>query len=67
MEIELTGKAGLIVIIAIVLLSVGGITMCAAEEWQDSGDKRACRRAGGTVTYTDHGEWRCVGASPEGR
>lgn len=31
----------------------------------DTANRRACRRAGGVVIYTNNAEWHCVGATPE--
>lgn len=58
----------LIVAVALaILLAAAGLTTCGVWTWQDSQDKRACRRNGGTVVLMERQEWHCVGATPEAR
>lgn len=59
--------AAAIIFIALVAIVSGALVGLGVYTWQDSQDKRACRRAGGAVVELEHGEWHCVGATPEAR
>ncbi len=48
-------SAALLVIVGVAIISI----------WVPYPPSIECRRAGGTVTVTGHGEWHCVGATPE--
>lgn len=53
-----------VVVIAVVVMVVGGLTTLGVVAWQNAQDKRACRQAGGEVRETSGGEWRCAASAP---
>lgn len=56
-----------LVVVTIALIIIVGLVAIGVWSWQDASDKRACRRSGGAVSYIAHGEWHCVGSTPEAR
>lgn len=56
-------KLALTAVICAVLLVIGGVVTIGI--WVPYPPSIECRRTGGTVVVTGHGEWHCVGATPE--